>query len=1067
MPITYQYLTDRTLVTTSAITTDTLIHVVNTNDLSQNPAGSSYKAKLSQILPALSGLTFTGGSSNCISDLYVSNIHSCSPLLINKLNEGNVYFGSTSGITLDVINKRIGINTNNPQHSLHISGNTLFNGTLSATTISATTYLNLPTTTNGYLPLSGGTVTGGTVFTSGLSANTLSATTYLNLPTIVNGYLPLSGGTVTGGTSFTSGLTANTLNVNGLTRTSGITSTSGIIFKQVTINGSYTATTSDYMIDITGGTFTVSLPTAVGQQGRLYVIKNNGGGAVTVDPFGSETIDGKSFIILGETNSIQLASNGTEWVAMSYNISTVNSSTGVFEFSGMTIASPTTFTVAPIKGWIVDDTTNPLSPQLYYVTYSGGTHTATYVTATTATWIYLTSGGTIAQSNIPITDQQRRQNISLGKLGHANKTNIINAFSQPDFVLSPLAQLRDMFEPINLINGGIKTSANGANLSFNTSAGYLHGLGINFANDTLTPNSLYVTGTAPCTFQYRTQTGGTASNTTFIDPTKKDVGGVVTTLSGTKATNQRIYLVQNGVFRVQYGQVEYSNLTQAIAGIATEQFVEFTNFTTNGILIGVLSVLSTATDLTDTTKAQFFNVSKFGDSTGAAGGSPTTNLQQAYNNSVTPEITTNSTLGALTVKNGAGTADNVTNVFEGVNTAGSTTSFVRADGAISATTISGTSLNISGGSSSDLVRITQTGIGNSFVVEDSTNPDSTPFVIDTSGNTGIGTTTPTAKLHIKGIDSSSSNISFKVEDSSNRNILSARNDNFVYVGDNSVSSYLWLYGLGGQFGFSNENGFPYLFLSSSYSGGKFYFSNGSTGSAAFAQINTSNGNWLIGNPNTAIFGSNLTDTKLTLQGVDSTSSNFGLKVQKSGGTDIFVVRNDGNVGIGIPSPTQKLQVSGNTLINGTLSATTISATTYQNLPTKEVFYKSHTANEPVFELGGFFEPAYNGGTGPVYISGIIPYDFGSNISSEIILIPTASETHTIDLNFSSGPVGGSFSATTANINFSKTYTQNIVDTVNVDNFFSGITANQVFSLNVFDNGNYKLVIGIKFKYKPV
>ncbi len=59
-------------------------------------------------------------------------------------------------------------------------------------------------------------------------------------------------------------------------------------------------------------------------------------------------------------------------------------------------------------------------------------------------------------------------------------------------MLSPLSQLRDMFTPINLINGGIYASPNGVNLSFNTSAGYLYGLGINFANDTLSPNSIYV-----------------------------------------------------------------------------------------------------------------------------------------------------------------------------------------------------------------------------------------------------------------------------------------------------------------------------------------------------------------------------------------------------------------------------------------------------------------------------------------------------------------------------------------------------------------------------------------------
>jgi hypothetical protein len=449
------------------------------------------------------------------------------------------------------------------------------------------------------------------------------------------------------------------------------------------------------MVDITGGTFTVSLPTAVGIQGRLIVVKNNGGGAVTVDPYGSETIDGKPFVILGETNTIQLASNGTEWVALSYNISTVNSSTGVFEFTGLTIASPTTFTVAPVKGWIVDDTTNPLSPQLYYVTYSGGTHTATYVTTATETWVYLTSGGTISQSNIELTEQQRRQNIFLGKLGHANKTNIINAFNQPDFVLSPLSQLRDMFTPINLINGGVYASPNGVNLSFNTSAGYLYGLGINFASSTLNPNTIYVSGNSPTTFQYRTQTGGTTSNVTVIDPTKYDVGGVVTSISGTKATNQRIYLVQNGIFRVQYGQTEYSNLTQAIEGIATEQFNTFSNFTNNGILIGVLSVLSTATNLSDTSKARFFFTSKFGETVGAAGGVSTTTLQQAYNNSVNPEITTDSTLGALSIKNGTGNADNVTSLIEFLNTSGGVTAFVRADGkskfnTVSATTISAT-----------------------------------------------------------------------------------------------------------------------------------------------------------------------------------------------------------------------------------------------------------------------------------------------------------------------------------------------------------------------------------------
>ena len=77
---------------------------------------------------------------------------------------------------------------------------------------------------------------------------------------------------------------------------------------------------------------------------------------------------------------------------------------------------------------------------------------------------------------------------------------------------------------------------------------------------------------------------------------------------------------------------------------------------------------------------------------------------------------------------------------------------------ISATTINTTNLYVTGGtqsifsgnSSSDLVRITQTGSGDAFVVEDSANSDSSHFVIDAVGNVAIGLTTPRQKLDVSG-----------------------------------------------------------------------------------------------------------------------------------------------------------------------------------------------------------------------------------------------------------------------------------------------------------------------------
>jgi hypothetical protein len=50
---------------------------------------------------------------------------------------------------------------------------------------------------------------------------------------------------------------------------------------------------------------------------------------------------------------------------------------------------------------------------------------------------------------------------------------------------------------------------------------------------------------------------------------------------------------------------------------------------------------------------------------------------------------------------------------------------------------------VSVSSSSDALRVTQTGAGNAILVEDTTNPDATPFVVDASGNVTIGSATQT------------------------------------------------------------------------------------------------------------------------------------------------------------------------------------------------------------------------------------------------------------------------------------------------------------------------------------
>jgi len=70
---------------------------------------------------------------------------------------------------------------------------------------------------------------------------------------------------------------------------------------------------------------------------------------------------------------------------------------------------------------------------------------------------------------------------------------------------------------------------------------------------------------------------------------------------------------------------------------------------------------------------------------------------------------------------------------------------LRCDGTdiVPAVTFLTPGVEISGSSSSDMLRITQTGSGNAFVVEDSTSPDSSPFVIDATGKLILGRDTST------------------------------------------------------------------------------------------------------------------------------------------------------------------------------------------------------------------------------------------------------------------------------------------------------------------------------------
>jgi hypothetical protein len=78
----------------------------------------------------------------------------------------------------------------------------------------------------------------------------------------------------------------------------------------------YTATISDYTIDCTANSFTVTLPTAVGITGRIYNIKNSGTGTITVATTSGQLIDGGSNPTLTQYDNLQVQSTGSSWIIL-------------------------------------------------------------------------------------------------------------------------------------------------------------------------------------------------------------------------------------------------------------------------------------------------------------------------------------------------------------------------------------------------------------------------------------------------------------------------------------------------------------------------------------------------------------------------------------------------------------------------------------------------------------------------------------------------------------------------------------------------------------------------------
>jgi len=99
-----------------------------------------------------------------------------------------------------------------------------------------------------------------------------------------------------------------------LDQTTAQTMVGSPLMSYVEKTATYTITASDYTINCTANTFTVTLPTAVGITGRVYNIKNSGTGEITVEGDGTETIEGELTQTLLASSNMQVQSTGSNWI---------------------------------------------------------------------------------------------------------------------------------------------------------------------------------------------------------------------------------------------------------------------------------------------------------------------------------------------------------------------------------------------------------------------------------------------------------------------------------------------------------------------------------------------------------------------------------------------------------------------------------------------------------------------------------------------------------------------------------------------------------------------------------
>ena len=160
------------------------------------------------------------------------------------------------------------------------------------------------------------TLTAGTTTGLKIGGATSQKLGFFNATPVVRQGATTDLGTTLSNLGFRASGSAYPITTSGTVALTGLVSSNTMDLGYVAKTANYTITTSDYLIDCTSGTFTVTLPTASSATaGKLFVVKNSGAGVITVQGNGAELIDAANTKALAVQYSlVAVMSTGTKWI---------------------------------------------------------------------------------------------------------------------------------------------------------------------------------------------------------------------------------------------------------------------------------------------------------------------------------------------------------------------------------------------------------------------------------------------------------------------------------------------------------------------------------------------------------------------------------------------------------------------------------------------------------------------------------------------------------------------------------------------------------------------------------